>query len=223
MMEAMINPLLFLLATGFSIWMIFKASGNHVLALLIPILLAGISGIAAVLEWFKPSLDAPPVLFIFPGTALMVIIYLFVRPVYRNNLLQWNLRYLTLLHVVRIPVEVSLYLLSIAGTIPELMTFEGDNPDIICGITAPVAALFFFRGQRIGKNGLLIWNVLCLISLFNIVIRAVLSVPGPLQQLGFDQPNTAVFNFPYIWLPGVVVPIVLFSHLISLAQLLRKQ
>lgn len=58
--------------------------------------------------------------------------------------------------------------------------------------------------------------------LINIVIRALLSFPSPMQQLAFDQPNRAIIYFPFIWLPTVVVPIILFSHLASIWQLFRK-
>ncbi|MEM9987092.1 MAG: hypothetical protein AAF804_18515, partial [Bacteroidota bacterium] len=52
---------------------------------------------------------------------------------------------------------------------------------------------------------------------------AILSAPLPFQQLAFEQPNVAVLRFPYVLLPGVVVPLVLLSHLLSLKYLLWSQ
>ena len=46
--------------------------------------------------------------------------------------------------------------------------------------------------------------------LANIVIIAVLSFPSPIQQFGFEQPNIGLAYFPFIWLPAIIVPIVLF-------------
>ncbi|HUQ96495.1 MAG TPA: hypothetical protein VM010_02440, partial [Chitinophagaceae bacterium] len=42
-------------------------------------------------------------------------------------------------------------------------------------------------------------------------------------QLAFDQPDIAVLYFPFVLLPGVVVPVVLLSHLAAIRQLLVKR
>ncbi len=70
----------------------------------------------------------------------------------------------------------------------------------------------------IGKL-LLAWNIAGMVLLLNIVINAILSVPGPLQQFGFERPNIAVVQYPYSWLPTFIVPVVLFSHLAAIRQL----
>jgi hypothetical protein len=57
--------------------------------------------------------------------------------------------------------------------------------------------------------------------LFNIVLTAILPAPLPIQQLAFDQPKIAVMYFPFVYLPGFIVPIVLFSHLVSLKKLMQ--
>jgi hypothetical protein len=44
-----------------------------------------------------------------------------------------------------------------------------------------------------------------------------------LQQFGFDQPTVAVLYFPFIWLPGIVVPLVYFSHLVAIRRLLKER
>jgi hypothetical protein len=131
------------------------------------------------------------------------------------------LAHLTYLHVVRIPVEIVLYLLFINHTVPELMTFEGRNLDIISGVSSPLIAYFGIAKGKPKKTLLLIWNFICLGLLFNIVIHAVLSAPFPFQQFAFDQPNIAVLHFPFIWLPTFIVPLVLFSHLTSIRQLIK--
>ena len=78
-----------------------------------------------------------------------------------------------------------------------------------------------FVKRWIGKKGLLIWNFICLGLLINILIIAVLSAQTPIQQLAFDQPNIGVTYFPFVWLPAVIVPIVLYAHLVSIRILLR--
>ncbi len=103
------------------------------------------------------------------------------------------------------------------------MTFEGRNFDILSGLTAPVVYWLGFRGGKIKRPLLIIWNILALGLLINIVATAILSFPCPFQQMAFDQPNRGVLYFPFIWLPTVVVPLVLFSHLISLWRLLTDR
>jgi hypothetical protein len=50
---------------------------------------------------------------------------------------------LTLLHIIRIPVELGLYWLFIYKAIPQLMTFEGRNFDILVGLTVPFDLLLW--------------------------------------------------------------------------------
>jgi len=102
------------------------------------------------------------------------------------------------------------------------MTFEGRNFDILAGITAPFVAWLAFRTGKTNRMLLVIWNVFALLLLLNIIINAAFSLPSPIQQFAFEQPNRAVLYFPYIWLPSVVVPIVLFAHLASLFQLFNS-
>jgi len=162
----------------------------------------------------------PPRFALAIGPPFIFIIYLFV---FRRNALIANssLKHLTLLHTIRIAVELVLFGLFKIGEIPELMTFEGSNPDILSGITAPLAWAAY-QYHFIGKKGLLIWNIACLVLLFNIVVRALLSAPTPFQQFAFEQPNVAVLKFPYVLLPAFVVPAVLFSHIAAITKLFRS-
>ena len=90
-----------------------------------------------------------------------------------------NLRILTMLHIVRIPVELVLYGLYVYKAVPELMTFEGRNYDIVSGLTVPIIYYLGFVKKRFNTRLLLIWNFICLGLLFNIVVHAVLSAPFP--------------------------------------------
>ena len=164
--------------------------------------------------------DAVPPRLLLTGvlpTFLTIILYFsFARKTFVEKL---PLKVLTLLHIIRIPVEIVLFWLFQEKLIPELMTFEGRNFDILSGLTAPIVYWLAFRNGKINRPLLIIWNILALGLLVNIVTNAILSFPFPFQQFAFEQPNRAILYFPYIWLPTVIVPIVLFSHLISLWQL----
>jgi hypothetical protein len=157
------------------------------------------------------------ILGVFPP--LLTIVLLFVTKAGRQAIDSLSLSALTWLHIIRIPVEIVLFWLYLHQAIPQLMTFEGRNFDILAGITAPIIAYFGITKGKLNNKVLLMWNVLCLGLLLNIVINAALSVPSQLQQFAFEQPNVAILNFPYSWLPTLVVPIVLFAHLAAIRQL----
>ncbi len=156
---------------------------------------------------------------VFPTFLIIILYFIFAR---QNFIEKLPLKILTLLHVIRIPVEIVLFWLFEQKLVPQLMTFEGRNFDILSGLTAPLIYWLAFRGGTINRPLLIIWNLIALGLLINIVTNAILSFPFPFQQFAFDQPNRAVLYFPYVWLPTVIVPIVLFSHLISLWQLYKS-
>lgn len=161
----------------------------------------------------------PPRVLLFgvaPALLLIIAYFVFARESFVERL---PIKVLTILHVVRIPVELVLLWLFQQGLEPRAMTFEGSNFDIFSGLTAPFVYFFAFRGGKTNRTLLIVWNVAALLLLINVVIIAMVSFPGPMQQIAFDQPNVGVTYFPFIWLPSVIVPVVLFSHLASLWQL----
>ncbi|MCC6371440.1 MAG: hypothetical protein IT236_10590, partial [Bacteroidia bacterium] len=133
-----------------------------------------------------------------------------------------NAKTLTLFHTIRVPIELVLFWLFLYKGVPELMTFEGRNFDIFAGLSAPLIYYYGFIKQKLSYRIIIAWNVLGLILLFNILVNAILSVQTPFQQFAFEQPNVAVFVFPFILLPAFLVPMVLFAHLVCIRQLLLK-
>jgi hypothetical protein len=161
-----------------------------------------------------------PIFAVLPAILLIVALFIFARKSFIEPL---PLKILTLVSIIRIPVELVLLWLSQNKMVPRIMTFEGWNFDILSGIAAPIIFWLAFRNGKTNRKLLVAWNVFGLILLANIVTIAVLSLPSPIQKLAFEMPNRAVLYFPFIWLPAVVVPIVLFSHLASLWILLKKE
>jgi hypothetical protein len=152
---------------------------------------------------------------------ILTIILLFVTSKGRQFIDSLPLKNLTYLNIVRIPVEIILFWLFLNKAIPELMTFEGRNFDILAGISAPIIAYFGLTKTKLSKKIILLWNFICLVLLANIVVNALFSAPSPIQKFAFDQPNIAILNFPFSWLPTFIVPIILFGHLTSIRQLIR--
>lgn len=118
------------------------------------------------------------------------------------------------LQVFRVFVELLLWALFIENLLPVQMTFEGRNLDILSGLTAPLAALFLAKS----KWGLVMWNLLCLGLLINIVTVAIVSMPTDLRIFNNEPANTIVAEFPFILLPGMLVPLAYGLSLLSLRQ-----
>ena len=225
----MIEPLpsfisiIFILTALTAVLLFYKASGSRGIVLVCLLLWLVIQGLIALTGFYSDTLSFPPrfVLAVLPP--LITVIFLIVNDHGKKFLDSLDVKILTYLQTVRIPVEIVLYYLYKYGYIPELMTFEGRNFDILAGISAPFIAYFGFTKNMLNKKIILIWNIVCLLLLLNIVFNAVLSAPFSFQMFAFDQPNKAVFYFPFIWLPSCIVPIVLISHLASIRQIINDK
>lgn len=116
-------------------------------------------------------------------------------------------------------VEILLWALFAISIVPEQMTFEGRNFDVLTGLSAPMIASLVFQ-KKISRKVLIAWNLLCLGLLINIVAVAILSTPSP-WRIFMDEPaNTIVTVFPVSFLPGLLVPLAYSLHFFSFKQLL---
>ncbi|TPG45348.1 hypothetical protein [Flavobacterium pectinovorum] len=204
-----------------SIVLFYKASYSSKIVLAVLFFWIIVQSFISNFGFYKSENTIPPrfALLLFPPLTLIVI--LFITKKGKAFIDALNIKTLTLLHVIRIPVELVLLWLFMHKAVPELMTFEGRNFDILSGISAPIVYYFTFVKKKINYTILLIWNFICLALVLNIAINAVLSLPTKFQQFAFDQPNVALLEFPFTLLPAVLVPIVIFSHLVSIRQLLH--
>lgn len=173
-------------------------------------------GIVATSGFYEITNTIPPrlVLLVFPSVVL--ILYSLFSEKGKAWIADLDLKKLTLMHVVRVPVEIVLYWLYCYKTIPQIMTFEGRNWDILSGITAIFVFIFY---EKLSKNALIVWNFLCLGLVLNIVAHGILSVATPFQQFGFEQPNIALGYVPFCYLPSVIVALVLLAHIVVIRRL----
>jgi len=207
---------LFAATTLLTVWLFYRAAGRSKLVLFTLLGWMALVSIPAVAGFFLNTHTLPPRMLLLVGPGLLTIAILFFTRRGRQFLDGLDVSQLTLLHIVRVPVELTLFSLFMAKMIPQIMTFEGWNFDIISGLTAPVVYWLVFRWKVLGRKTLIAWNLLCLALVLNIVGIAILAVPTPFQQIAFEQPNTGVLYFPFVWLPGIVVPLVILSHLAAL-------
>lgn len=172
---------------------------------------------------FFTQFEMPPRLILFLLIPLALIIILFSREKTRNFIARMPITTLTYIHIVRVPVEIVLWWLYAHGVVSEAMTFQGVNYDIISGISAPFAGLFLVGLRSKSRLAAITWNLIAMVLLFNIVITAIRATPYFFDPYVFDQPNLAVFHFPYVMLPLFIVPAVLFCHIASLYQLIARR
>lgn len=125
-----------------------------------------------------------------------------------------------LIHTIRIPMEFILYSFYLKGLLSKEMTFEGYNFDILAGITALLMFIFFRDFKKYSKL-LLVWNYFGLLLIFTILFMGVTSNEVTYRFFGYSQPNIAVTLMPYILLPSVIVPIVIYNHITDI-KLLRN-
>jgi len=215
--------LVFGLTTILTVALFYKATNYSKITLIILLTWLALQTAIGLSGFYTVTDSIPPRFLLLALPALLLIIGLFTTSKGRQYIDGLDVKTLTILHTIRIPVEIVLFWLYVNKAVPELMTFEGRNFDILAGLTAPVIFYLGYIRNQLNRKVILIWNFICLGLLINIVVNAVLSAPFPFQQFAFDQPNIAVLYFPFNWLPSCVVPLVLFSHLAAIRQLLNDR
>lgn len=215
-------PVVFVAATFLTIYLFYKASGQNLKFLIILTGWMTIQSAIAATGFFSDTKTFPPRFVLLIAVPMIGMITSFSIKKGKAFVDGFDVKTLTLLHSVRIAIEMVLFWLFLNKVMPQLMTFEGRNFDLISGITAPLVYYLGFVKRKIGMKAMLAWNFISLTILLFTVSNAVLSAPTPFQKFAFDQPTVAVLYFPFVWLPGIVVPLVIFSHLITIRLLMKE-
>ncbi|OCX50462.1 hypothetical protein BEL04_22025 [Mucilaginibacter sp. PPCGB 2223] len=218
-----ILPALFIVIALIALFILYKASGSKAIVLLVPLGWLILQAVVSSAGFYQVTNTAPPRIMLAILPPLILILLLFISRSGKLFVDSFNPAWLTAMHIIRILVEIGILQLYLHHLVPQIMTFEGRNLDILSGITAPITWYFGYYKPKLHKSALLAWNFACMALLFNIVTIAILSAPFKFQHFGFEQPNIAILQFPYIWLPCFIVPVVLFSHLVCVRELLVKK
>jgi hypothetical protein len=123
----------------------------------------------------------------------------------------------------RIAVELLLLFAFMTGKLPVQMTFEGRNFDVITGLLAILVGYLLARKKTYSKKLIIAFNIIGILLLLNILVIAVLSMPTSLRYFMNEPSNGLVARFPFILLPGVLVPIAYALHIFSLRQLASQR
>jgi hypothetical protein len=149
---------------------------------------------------------------------IVIIVLLFSKKL-RLVLLMIPSSWLIYAQTFRILTELTYWLGYRGGYIPPQMTFEWLNYDIIVGVTAPMAGYVFFGRGRFHRFQAVYWNIFGIALLLNTMVIAIFSMPSSLRVFFTDVNSSFMTKFPFIWIPGFVVPFALALHLFSLKQL----
>jgi hypothetical protein len=189
--------------------------------------------LAALCAWFiyvgvlghlgviaNPAMFPPGIALIFvPVVAFLVLFIVRVRSSAGAHLaLAFPLWVLIGMQAFRVGVELFIHQLWIEGLVPKMLTFGGANVDIYIGASAFVIAWLSMRGGWAQRLALL-WNVLGLLSLANVLTRAVLTAPGPLNLIHAEVPNRMIGTFPFMFIPGFFVPLAVVLHVLAIRSI----
>jgi hypothetical protein len=188
-----------------------RAAAIGALGLLAWLIYAGAIGASGVLR--DASLRPPGIVYLALPAIAFIILVIARGPVGRLLASAVPLWMLLGLQVFRVGVEATLQALFEAGQVPRLMTLEGGNVEIVVALAAPVAAWLSRRGAT-GLRIAEVWNAIGLVSLLNVVVRGVLTAPGPLHLIHAEVPNLAIGQFPFSYIPGLMVPLALILHVL---------
>jgi hypothetical protein len=128
---------------------------------------------------------------------------------------------ITVLQTSRV-LGVSMAIGALRNGLPALFGLSAGFGDFFIGITAPLAALAWFSGSRLGKVVFVLWNVLGLLDLLIAVSTGVLATvtsSGPVTM-------APMRIYPFSLVPAFGVPLAFILHFTGLAQfwyLSRKQ
>ena len=126
---------------------------------------------------------------------------------------------LILMQSFRIVVEILIWYTYVESKLPIQMTWEGKNADILSGLLALPAGYYLWKYKKDSPKLVLAYNLTGIALLLNILIVAVLSFPTPVRYFTNEPSNIIISRFPYIVLPGVLVPIAIAMHIFSLRKM----
>ncbi|MBA6156576.1 hypothetical protein H3Z83_08630 [Tenacibaculum sp. S7007] len=149
---------------------------------------------------------------------IIFIIYLLRDKSFRE---ERDFRWSTAVHIVRFPVELLLFQLAIREWLPMEMTYEGWNFDIIPGITS-IILVIWMQYKKVNRKLLLVWNIIGLFLILFILTNGFLSQELLYQEFEYSVPNKGIAYSPVILLAGVIVPIVIYTHISDIILLVKR-
>ena len=111
--------------------------------------------------------------------------------------------------IFRLPLELVLHNWYEQGSIPETMTWSGQNLDIVSGIVA----LIVFCFMRKNRKAIWVANITGSMLLINVIRVAVMSAPLPFSWK-LETPLLVIFHLPYAFIAPICVGGALVGHIL---------
>lgn len=129
---------------------------------------------------------------------------------------QFSLSFLIGLQAFRLPLELILHHWANVKTIPDTMTWSGQNWDVLSGIISLVAI------PLVNKNIQLAWTVQIIgFGLLLNVLRVVIMSSSLPFSWGLENPLLLIMELPYAYIGPLFVGVALAFHLIVFRKLIR--
>lgn len=195
---------------GAFVWAVFRAYGRgRVLAIACTVVTCWIGALTVLVAGGKmTSLPLNGLPFFF-GSILVICTAAALSPFGGRLATRVPLAALVGFQAFRLPLELVLHEWAAQGTIPETMTWTGQNWDIISGVTALICAALVNRYPAAAR----VANVVGLALLLNVMRVAIMSSPFPFGW-GQQPPLLLALYYPYFLIGPVCVGGALFGHLI---------
>ena len=120
---------------------------------------------------------------------------------------------------IRIGVELFILLAVLNRMMPVQLSLEGRNFDIVTGLLAIPVGYFVFVIRRWPRWVAVGYHLLGMGLLVNVLVLSFLSMPTPMRVFFNEPANTLITQFPFVFLPGMLVPLAFSLHIISLRQM----
>jgi hypothetical protein len=193
-----------------------RAALRVLAGLVVWFLYAGLMGHFGIIS--NSEMRPPGIAFIVVPVLFFLILFVVRSTPSARGVLAFPLWIILGTQCFRVGVELFLHQLWIEGLVPRMLTFAGANIDIYIGLSAPLIAWLSTRG-RWGLNLASAWNILGLLALLNVVTRAVLTAPGPLNLIHTEVPDRMISTFPFLLIPGFFVPLAVVLHVLAIRSI----
>lgn len=192
---------------------IYNAARRYVVlaAVVIVVVMLGEIALAQSGLFQRWDLRPPPLMLMFVPLTVLTVRLAFSR---FGEALAKSLPFTALIgaQAFRIPLELVMHQAALEGVMPPQLTFAGYNFDIVTGASAIIVAGLLALNLA-PRSLILLWNFMGIALLATIVGLALASMPI-LQLFGPDKVNTWVTYAPFVWLPGLLVQMALFGHVL---------
>lgn len=175
-------------------------------------------GVLAARGFFSDFTSLPPRLSFALLIPLLVVLVFIGGRRGKQLLLNIQPQWLIYPQAFRILVELGIWLLVRNGSLPVQLSFEGRNFDILTGLFAFPVGYYCFVKKTWPPAVALLYNIAGLVLLVNAVTLSTLSMPTPLRVFHNPPDSSLLTQFPFIYLPGFLVPLAYTLHILSLRQ-----